>query len=131
MTDEKRREKPLKEKRYLYYIYNNLYVHVRNSVGNIGNIGNISKKINEFILCFALVLYLYPFIDGNGRMGRLWQSLILGKLHPVFEHLPVENMVYSNQQQYYDAITASSKAAQSGPFIDFMLREIYNTLIVS
>jgi len=106
-------------------------VHVRNSVGNIGNIGNISKKINEFILCFALVLYLYPFIDGNGRMGRLWQSLILGKLHPVFEHLHVENMVYSNQQQYYDAITASSKAAQSGPFIDFMLREIYNTLIVS
>ena len=67
-------------------------------------------------------------IDGNGRTGRLWQSLILGKLHPLFEHLPVENMVYSNQQQYYEAITASSKAGQSGPFIDFMLGEIYKTL---
>ena len=50
------------------------------------------------------------------------------KLHPLFEHLPVENMVYSNQQQYYDAITASSNAGQSGPFIDFMLNEIYKTL---
>ena len=56
------------------------------------------------------------------------KSLILGKLHPLFEHLPVENMVYSNQQQYYDAITASTNAGQSGPFIDFMLGEIYKTL---
>ena len=72
--------------------------------------------------------FIHPFIDGNGRTGRLWQSLILGKLHPLFEHLPVENMVYANQQQYYDAITASSNAGQSGPFIDFMLNEIYKTL---
>lgn len=72
--------------------------------------------------------FIHPFIDGNGRTGRLWQSLILGKLHPMFEHLPVENMLYANQQAYYDAITASTKAAQSGPFIDFMLGEIYKTL---
>ena len=72
--------------------------------------------------------FIHPFIDGNGRTGRLWQSLILGKLHPLFEHLPVENMVYANQRQYYDAITASSNAGQSGLFIDFMLNEIYKTL---
>ena len=72
--------------------------------------------------------FIHPFIDGNGRTGRLWQSLILGKLHPLFEHLPVENMVYANQQAYYDAITASSNAGQSEPFIDFMLNEIYKTL---
>ena len=72
--------------------------------------------------------FIHPFIDGNGRTGRLWQSLILGKLHPLFEHLPVENMVYANQQAYYDAITASTNAGQSGPFIDFMLREIFKTL---
>ena len=72
--------------------------------------------------------FIHPFIDGNGRTGRLWQSLILGKLHPLFEHLPVENMVYANQQAYYDAITASSRIGESGPFIDFMLNEIYKTL---
>ena len=72
--------------------------------------------------------FIHPFSDGNGRTGRLWQSLILGKLHPLFEHLPVENMVYSNQQQYYDAITASTNAGQSGPFVDFMLNEIYKAL---
>ena len=72
--------------------------------------------------------FIHPFIDGNGRTGRLWQSLILGKLHPLFEHLPVENMVYANQQAYYNAITASTNAGQSGPFIDFMLNEIYKTL---
>ena len=84
------------------------------------------KHANDHLLIRSCVFhiefeFIHPFIDGNGRMGRLWQSLILGKLHPLFEHLPVENMVYSNQQQYYDAIKASTKAAQSGPFIDFML----------
>ncbi len=72
--------------------------------------------------------FIHPFIDGNGRMGRLWQSLILGKLHPLFEHLPVENMIYANQQAYYNAIAASTNMGQSGPFIDFMLNEIYKTL---
>lgn len=61
-------------------------------------------------------------------MGRLWQSLILGRLHPLFEHLPVENMLYANQQAYYDAITESSRVANSCPFIDFMLNEILNAL---
>ena len=55
--EEKEERNHLKEKRYLYYIYNNLYVHVRNSVGTIGTfgtIGTISKKLNKFILLFAL-----------------------------------------------------------------------------
>lgn len=72
--------------------------------------------------------FIHPFSDGNGRMGRLWQSLILGKLHPLFEHLPVENMVYSNQESYYNAITESTHKGQCGPFIEFMLGEILTTL---
>ena len=94
---------------------------------------NWLKRSKDHLLIRSCVFhyefeFIHPFIDGNGRTGRLWQSLILGKLHPLFEHLPVENMVYANQQKYYDAINASTQAGQSGPFIDFMLSEIYQTL---
>ena len=72
--------------------------------------------------------FIHPFSDGNGRMGRLWQSLILGKFHPAFRHLPVETMVHDNQQAYYDAISQSSRDGDSGAFIVFMLGEILRTL---
>lgn len=72
--------------------------------------------------------FIHPFADGNGRLGRLWQSLILTELHPVFQHLPIETMVHDNQHKYYDAINASSAANDCGFFIDFMLQEILNTL---
>lgn len=72
--------------------------------------------------------FIHPFSDGNGRCGRLCQSLILGQLHPLFAHLPVENMVYANQQEYYNAITESNSRTDCCPFINFMLQEILNTL---
>ncbi len=91
------------------------------------------RTANDHLLLRSCVFhyefeFIHPFSDGNGRTGRLWQSLILGRLHPLFHHLPVENMVYSNQQEYYDAIAASSAAGESSPFIIFMLGEILKTL---
>lgn len=99
----------------------------------MGDLFNWLKNSKDHLLIRSCVFhyefeFIHPFVDGNGRTGRLWQSLILGKLHPLFEHLPVENMVYANQQAYYDAIGESSKQGQSGPFIDFMLAEIFKTL---
>lgn len=72
--------------------------------------------------------FIHPFNDGNGRIGRLWQSLILGKLHPAFPHLPVENMVFSSQEGYYKVIEQSSARADCSPFIDFMLEGILHAL---
>lgn len=72
--------------------------------------------------------FIHPFSDGNGRIGRLWQSLILSKLNPVFPLLPVENMVYTRQTGYYRAIEESTARGDSSPFIDFMLGEILRSL---
>jgi Fic family protein len=91
------------------------------------------KKSDDHLLIKSSVFhyefeFIHPFIDGNGRLGRLWQSIILSKLHPIFEYLPVENMVFQNQQKYYDAISQSTKASDCGFFIEFMLAAILSTL---
>jgi Fic family protein len=112
-------------------------VHVAPPAGNVPHLVNDLfdwlKKSDDHLLIKSCVFhyefeFIHPFIDGNGRLGRLWQSLILSKLHPLFEHLPVENIVFQNQQQYYDAISQSTKAADCSPFIEFMLNEILATL---
>lgn len=71
--------------------------------------------------------FIHPFSDGNGRTGRLWQTLILSKWRPVFKNLPIENIVYKYRKEYYEAIAVSGGKNGCTPFIEFILGVIDET----
>lgn len=73
--------------------------------------------------------FIHPFTDGNGRMGRMWQTLMLYKWKPLFGWLPVETLIKERQEGYYEVLGMCDKNADSGALIEFLLESINDTLI--
>jgi Fic family protein len=97
------------------------------------NLFNYLKKSNELILVKSCVFhyemeFIHPFTDGNGRMGRLWQTLILMQQYAVFEFLPFETLISKHQKSYYQSLSQCDKQGESTKFIEFMLTILSDAL---
>jgi len=105
----------------------------KNVAGLIGELFDWMKSTKAHPLIKSSVFhyefeFIHPFPDGNGRMGRLWQTVILSAWRPVFAWIPIESIVKERQQEYYDAITYSSASGNSNAFILYMLKAIHDAV---
>ena len=89
---------------------------------------DLHMLIRSCVFHYELEL-IHPFADGNGRVGRLWHTLLLSRWNGMFAWLPVESIIHDRQQEYYDAINASNDAGESTVFIEFMLSAIKASLM--
>jgi len=100
----------------------------------MGNVFKWIKKEKEvhFLILSSIVHYeiefIHPFEDGNGRMGRFWQDLILKEHDAFFRYVPIESLIEKNQKKYYKALEKSDKNGDSTAFIEFMLEIIKSSL---
>ena len=72
--------------------------------------------------------FIHPFADGNGRMGRMWNTLLLYQWKPIFAWLPIETLIRERQQAYYAALAQADQTADATPFVEFLLTVMYDTL---
>jgi len=101
------------------YLMKNLFVYLKNS--------DELTLIKSCVFHYEME-FIHPFLDGNGRMGRLWQTLILLAEYPVFEFLPFETLISQTQSEYYKSLALSDKSGKSTIFIEYMLGVIEKSL---
>ena len=89
---------------------------------------NIHMLIKSCVFHYEFEL-IHPFSDGNGRIGRLWHTLLLSKWNPIFAWLPIESIIHDNQKAYFDAINISNSNGESTIFIEFILLVIKQPLL--
>jgi Fic family protein len=111
--------------------------HVAPAYGNVPylmkDLFKYLKNKNELDLIKSCVFhyemeFIHPFMDGNGRMGRLWQTLILKNKYSIFEFIPLETLISQSQKEYYNALSESDKQGKSTVFIEYMLNIIDHSL---
>ena len=112
-------------------------VHVAPPVGMVGGLltglfdwlkeSNVQMLIKSSVFHYEFE-FIHPFRDGNGRMGRLWQTALLSSWKPVFQWVPIESVIKDNQEEYYKAITISTSEGKSNRFILFMLGAIRSAI---
>ena len=88
---------------------------------------DVPMLIKSCVFHYEMV-FIHPFSDGNGRMVRLWQNVLLTQWNSVFEYIPIESMIQKHQNEYYDSIASCHKNGNSNVFIEFMLKMIDETL---
>ncbi|WKB75065.1 Fic family protein [Ligilactobacillus animalis] len=92
-----------------------------------GKNDNMPELIKSCVFYYEIET-IHPFADGNGRMGRLWQTVILANWDPIFAWIPLETMIYENQRDYYKVLEQTDQETNSNRFIEFMLAIILKTL---
>jgi Fic family protein len=101
------------------YLMNDLFAYIKNDEEHV--------LIKSCVFHYEME-FIHPFMDGNGRMGRLWQTVILSTEFPVFAFLPFETLISADQEAYYEALAQSDKSGKSTIFIEYMLNVIDRSL---